>query len=102
MDSHRKTTLAMDVMLAHHMFSGSARVLCRIIRLPIVVMLLLTEPIVNVACGALVGGSVLTAVVFAVSAVSARFPFLLALALCASAAVFLLVYHSLLALLVRD
>ena len=92
----------MDVGPAHLMFSTSARVMWKAIRLPVVLALLLFEPIVNVVCGFLIVGSVLAAVAFELSIVSARFPFLLMLALCVSAAALLVVYHSLVVLLVRD
>lgn len=92
----------MDVGSAHLMFSASARVLWKAIRLPVVLALLLIEPIINVVCGLLIVGSVLAAVVFEFSVVSARFPFLLAFALCVSATALVVIYHSLVVLLVRD
>ncbi len=92
----------MGVGSAHLMFSTSARVLSKVIRLPVVLALLLFEPIVNVVCGFLIVGSVLAAVAFEFSIVSVRFPFPLMLAVCVSAAVLLVVYHSLVVLLVRD
>jgi hypothetical protein len=84
------------------MVGASARVLWRAIRLPIVLALLLIEPIINVVCGFLIVGGVLAAVAFEFSAVGARFPFLLVVALCVSATALVVIYHSLVVLLVRD
>ena len=89
----------MDVEL---MFGAPARVLWKAVRLPIVFTLLLVEPVINAICGFVILGSLFAAVAFEFSVVSARFPLLLVLALCVSAAVLAVVYHSVVALLVRD
>ena len=86
----------------HSMFSTSARLLWKAIRLPVVCVLLLIEPIINVLCGLAIVGGVLAAVAFESSAVSARFPFLLMFALSVSFAALVVIYHSLVVLLVRD
>ena len=92
----------MNVGSADSMFSACARVLWRAIRLPIVLALLLIEPIINVVCGLAIVGGVFAAVAFESSAVSARFPLLLVLALSVGFAALLVIYHSLVVLLVRD
>jgi hypothetical protein len=92
----------MNVASTDSMFSACARVLWRAIRLPIVLALLLLEPIINVVCGVAIVGGVLAAVAFESSAVGARFPFLLVLALSVGSGALLVVYHSLVVLLVRD
>jgi hypothetical protein len=84
------------------MFSASAHVLWKALRLPIVLALLLIEPIVNVVGGLAFVGGVLAAVAFESSTVSARFPFLLVFALSVSFAALVVIYHSLVVLLVRD
>ena len=92
----------MDVGPAHWLFSASARVLWKAIRLPVVLALLVLEPIVDVVCGFLIVGGALAAVAFEFSAVGPRFPFLLVFALWVSVAALLVIFHSLVVLLVRD
>jgi hypothetical protein len=85
----------------HPSVEALARVVT-IVRLPIVAVLLLLEPVVNVVCGA---GAVLgfvAALAFEVSAVGPRFPFLPVAALSLSLGALLILYHAAIALLVRD
>ncbi len=79
-----------------------ARTLSTAVRLPIVALLLLLEPVVNVVCGAAAILGVLVAVVFELSAAGPRFPFIEVTALSLAFGVILVLYHSALALHVRD
>jgi hypothetical protein len=81
--------------------SALARVLA-IIRLPIVAALLLLEPVVNVVCGAAAVLGVLVAAAFELSAAGPRFPFLQVTAIAFASGLLLVLYHSAIALLVRD
>ena len=81
--------------------SALARVLT-IVRLPIVAVLLLLEPVFNVVFGAGAVVGVLTAAAFEVSAVGPRFPFLQVATISLACGVLLVLYHSAIALLVRD
>lgn len=69
---------------------------------PIVATLILLAPIVNVVCGFLLVGGVLSAIVFEVSAVGPRFPFFLVMGLSLGFGLFLLIYHGLIAFLVSE
>ena len=86
----------------HPIVETPARALLTIVRLPIVALLVLLEPIVNVVCGAMVVLGVLVAVAFEFSAVGPRFPFLQVAAISLTFGVLLILYHSAIALLVRD
>ena len=86
---------------SHPALCALSRVLA-IVRLPLVAVLLLLEPVVNVVCGAAAVLGVLIAVAFEFSAVGPRFPFLQVTAISLSFGAFLILYHSALALLVRD
>ena len=79
-----------------------ARVLTRFVRLPIVALLLLLEPVVNVVCGAAAVIGVFVAIAFELSAVGPRFPFLQVATISLALGVVLILYHSAIALLVRD
>jgi hypothetical protein len=86
---------------SHSALGALARVLA-IIRLPIVAVLLLLEPVVNVVCGAAAVLGVLVAAAFELSAAGPRFPFLQVTAVSLACGVLLILYHSAIALLVRD
>lgn len=81
---------------------ASARVLGNVIRLPLVVVLLLLAPAINVVCGVVIAGGAFAAGAFELSLVGPRFPLVAVLTLCLSAIAVLVLYHSVLALLVRD
>lgn len=87
---------------SHSAVNSLARVLFGFVRLPVVALLLLLEPVVNVVCGAMVVLGVLGAVAFELSAVGPRFPFLQVAAISLAFGGLLIVYHSAIALLVRD
>lgn len=86
---------------SHPALNALARVLT-IVRLPIVAVLLSLEPVVNVVCGAAAVLGVLVAVAFEVSAAGPRFPFLQVTVISLAFGVLLVLYHSAIALLVRD
>lgn len=94
-------SLVMRTAYPHPALNAIARVLT-IARLPIVGVLLLLEPVVNVVCGAVAVLGVLVAVAFELSAVGPRFPFLLTTAISLAFGALLVLYHSAIALLVRD
>ena len=83
-------------------FNSLARALLRIVRLPVVALLLLLEPVVNVVCGGMIVLGMLGAVAFELSAVGPRFPFLQVAAISLTFGVLLILYHSAIALLVTD
>lgn len=87
---------------SHSAFNSLARVLLGVVRLPVVALLLLLEPVVNLVCSAMVVLGVLGAVAFELSAVGPRFPFLQVAAISLTFGVLLILYHSAIALLVRD
>jgi len=83
-------------------FNSLARGLLGVVRLSVVAFLLLLEPIVNVVCGVMAVLGLLAAVAFELSAVGPRFPFLQVAAIALVFGVLLILYHSAIALLVRD
>lgn len=86
----------------HPVLVTSARVLWKIVLLPIVAALILLEPIVTFVCGLMMFGGILAAIAFEVSAVGPRFPFLFMLSFSLSFGVIFVLYHFLLVFLVRD
>jgi hypothetical protein len=86
----------------HPMLTTSARVLWKAAWAPIVAALLLLEPIVGFVCGVMMFGGIFAAIVFEVSAVGSRFPFLFMLGLSLSFGVIYMLYQFLLTLVVRD
>lgn len=86
----------------HPALTTSVRVLWKIVLCPIVVSLLLLEPIVGLVCGVMMFGGIFAAIVFEVSAVGPRFPFLFMLSMSLSFGVIYMLYQFLLAFLVRD
>ena len=101
MESADVEFLGMKAAYSHPAFNALARVVT-IVRLPVVALLLLLEPVVNVVCGAVSVLGVLVAVAFELSAVGPRFPFLQVTAISLAFGVLLVLYHSAIALLVRD
>lgn len=72
------------------------------VRLPIAGVLLLLEPVVAWVCGLGMVLGVFVSIVFEISAVGPRFPFLKALALSMSFGLILFLYYGLLSLFIRD
>jgi hypothetical protein len=72
------------------------------VRLPIAAVLLALEPIVGFICGAGLVLGVLASILFEISAVGPRFPFVKALCISLSFGVILFLYYAALSLLVED
>ncbi len=87
---------------SHPVLDTLARALVITVRVPAVALLLLLEPVVNVVCGGMTVLGMLGAVAFELSATGPRFPFLQVAAISLSFGVLLILYHSAIALLVRD
>jgi hypothetical protein len=87
---------------SHPIVAALSRVLLTAVRAPIVALLLLLEPVVNIVCSAMVVLGLLGAVAFELSGVGPRFPFLQVAAISLSFGVLLILYHSALTLLVSD
>jgi hypothetical protein len=81
---------------------GVGRVLWNVIRVPIVAVLLLLEPVVSFVCSAGLVLGVLTCIVWELSAAGPRFPLAIVLSVSLSCPVILFLYHGLLSLLIRD
>jgi hypothetical protein len=81
---------------------AAGRVLWNAIRLPIAGVLLLLEPIVRLICGLGLVLGVLASILFEISAVGPRFPFLKVLGISLSFCVILFLYYGLLSLFVKD
>ena len=86
----------------HPVLTGSARVLWKVVLFPIAATLLLLEPVVGFVCGVMMFGGIFAAIVFEVSAVGPRFPFLVVLGLSLSFGVIYMLNQFLLASLVMD
>lgn len=81
---------------------GAGRVLWKFIRLPIAAVLVLLEPVVGFICGLGLVLGVLTSILFEISAVGPRFPFLKVLGISLSFGVIIFLYHGLVSLFVED
>lgn len=82
--------------------AGAGRVLWKAICLPIVALLLLLEPVVSFICGLGLVLGIFTSILFKISVVGPKFPFVSCLVISLSFAVVLFLYHGLLSLFVRD
>lgn len=80
----------------------AVQVLWNGVRLPFAGILLLLEPVVQWICGLGMVLGVFVSIVFEISAVGPRFPFLKALAVSLSFGVILFLYYGLLSLFVSD
>jgi hypothetical protein len=72
------------------------------VRLPVAAVLLALEPIVGFICGAGLVLGVLASILFEISAVGPRFPFVKALCISLSFGVILFLYYAVLSLFVED
>jgi hypothetical protein len=72
------------------------------VRLPVAAVLLALEPIVGFICGAGLVLGVLASILFEISAVGPRFPFVKALCISLSFGVILFLYYAALSLFVED
>jgi hypothetical protein len=82
--------------------AGAGGVLWNVIRLPIAVVLIQLEPVVGFICGVGLVLGVLVSILFEISAVGPRFPFLTVLGISLSFGVILFLYYGLLSLFVED
>jgi hypothetical protein len=82
--------------------AGVGRALWKAIRLPIAGVLLLLEPVVNFICSAGLVLSLISCVIFEVSAVAPRFPLLKCLGISLSFGVILFLYYGLVSIFVKD
>jgi hypothetical protein len=89
-------------ILAHPLVCASARVLRKLLLFPILTTLVMLEPVVSFTCCLMMLGGIFAALVFEVSAVGPEFPFLLIAGVSLAFGVFLLLYHLLIALLLKD
>jgi hypothetical protein len=80
----------------------TVRVLRNAVRLPIAAALLALEPVVGFVCGAGLVLGILVSVLFEMSAVGPRFPFVKVLGISLSFGVILFLYYGLLSLFVED
>ena len=87
---------------ARPLLAGTVRILWNAARLPIAAALLALEPVVGFVCGAGLVLGVITSVLFEMSAVGPRFPFLKILGISLSFGGILLLYYGLLSLFVED
>jgi hypothetical protein len=71
-------------------------------RVPVAVALFVLAPVVSFVCAVMMFGGIFAAIVFEVSAVGPRFPFLVVLGLSLGFGALFMLYQCLLALLVRD
>jgi hypothetical protein len=81
---------------------NAIRFFWKLLRLSIVAVLLLFEPILRVVCAVVMVFGILAAVVLKASAIGPHFPMLGMLVLVAGSGVLLFVYHGLIALLLRE
>jgi len=87
---------------ARPLLAGTVRILWNAMRLPIAAALLTLEPVVGFVCGAGLVLGILASVLFEMSAVGPRFPFLKVLGISLSFGVILFLYYGLLSLFVED
>ena len=80
----------------------AAPVLWNAVRLPIAAVLLALEPIVGFICGAGLVLGVLASILFEISAVGPRFPFVKAIGISLSFGAVLFLYYGLLSIFVED
>jgi hypothetical protein len=81
---------------------GVGRVLWNVIRLPIMAVLLLLEPVVRFVCSAGFILGILTCIVWELSVAGPRFPLAKVLTISLSFPVILFLYYGLLSLFIRD
>ncbi len=81
--------------------AGAGRLIWNAVRLPLLGILVLLEPVVRFLCSLVMVVGVITSVLFEISAAGPRFPFLWMLALSLGFGVVLFLYDGLIALLSR-
>jgi hypothetical protein len=80
---------------------GVLQVLSGVVRFPLLALLLLLAPIVEVACGGLLLLGIIVSVVFEVSGAGVTFPFWSMIGLSVGFGLFLIAYHAIIGLLSR-
>jgi hypothetical protein len=84
------------------LLSASARVLGKMLLFPILTILVLLEPVVSFTCCFMALGGIFAAIVFEVSPVGPRFPFLVIFGMSLAFGALLLLYQALIMLLLKD
>ena len=82
-----------------NMQSATGRLFWNAIRVPILAVLVLIEPVVRIVCSCALILGIIASVVFELSAVGPRFPFLVMIGASLGFGVFLVLYQGLIALL---
>jgi uncharacterized membrane protein len=86
----------------HPAVGASGRALWKIATFPVVAAILLLAPVVYFVCGLMFVGGIIAAVLFEVSAVGPRFPFLQIAGIAALFGLVAVLYYALVAFLIRD
>lgn len=89
-------------MKIHPLLGTTARMLGKLLLLPILTTLILLLPIVSFICCFLMFGGMFAAIAFEVSAVGPKFPFLVVFGMSLAFGLFLLLYHALIWMLLRN
>jgi hypothetical protein len=87
---------------ARPLLAGTVRILWKAMRLPIAAVLLALEPVVGFVCGVGLVLGILASVLFEMSAVGPKFPFVKVIGISLSFGVILFLYYGLLSLFVED
>ena len=103
LESHPvRTTSTTEFEGSRSFLRGIGRVLWNVIRVPIVAILLLIEPVVNFICSAGLVLGLVTCIVWELSAAAPKFPLGKMLLISLGCPVIAFLYHALLSLFVRD
>jgi hypothetical protein len=87
---------------ARPLLAGTVRILWNAMRLPIAAALLALEPVVGFVCGLGLVLGIIASILFEISAVGPKFPFLKVLSISLSFGLILFFYYGLLSLFVED
>ncbi|QOJ31399.1 MAG: hypothetical protein HRU81_04390 [Gammaproteobacteria bacterium] len=88
-------------MKIHQVLRTSVRIVAKMLLVPILTTLVLLEPVVSFVCCFMMFGGVFAGILFEVSAVGPRFPFLVILWISLAFGALLILYHALIALLLK-
>jgi len=99
-----RTAPVIESEFAHgqSLLSSAVRELWKAIRLPIAAVVLLLEPIVGFICGLGLMLGVLTSILFEMSAVGPKFPFVKVIGISFAFGVILFLYYGLASIFVKD
>jgi hypothetical protein len=95
-------TIETEFEYRRSLLAGAVRVLWNAISLPIAAVLLLLEPVVRFICGLGLVLGVLASILFEMSAVGPKFPFVKVLEISLSFGVILFLYYGLVSIFVKD